>query len=275
MSTQFDYFGGVDFSGGREPLGNLWSAVGVERDGRLCIVDLRPHAFREDLLHFLCRDLDALVDSAGAGEGSRRRALWGMDFPFSLPGDVATALMGRSGPVEWREQVDWLAYQSAADLEASARPHRQVMRAIDPPGAMAPLNIRLLKQTLAGARLLDELVRQQGAAVVPQMEAGDAPCVFIEVYPSATGADVGLKPRRPARAGHVRARPKMLAPCMTFAHPSLEAAAVTLEDAWDATLACLTAWLVRDDLNQPRRLGRHDAGTLAREGWIYRHPDAI
>ena len=111
----------------------------------------------------------------------------------------------------------------------------------------------------------------------PQMggEVDAARCVFVEVYPSATGADMGLKPRRPGKAGQVRARPKLLSGHLSFEHPSLEAAAVTLEDAWDAVLACLTAWLVRDDLEQPRRVGGHDAGVIAREGWIYRHPQAV
>ncbi|MFA9477027.1 DUF429 domain-containing protein [Phycisphaerales bacterium AB-hyl4] len=262
--SNFDYFGGVDFSGGREPLANLWSAVGVERDDRLHIVDLRPHAFREDLRHFLCHPpIDA------------ERGLWGMDFPFSLPCAVSDALMNHEGPATWQAQVEWLAFQTPGDVETMAKPHRQTLRAIDPPGAMAALNLRLLKQTVAGARLLNELLHQEGAAVAPQMPIGTAKCVFIEVYPSATAKDLSLKGRKPNRPGQARARPEMLEPWLRFEHPSLAATAVTLEDAWDAVIACLTAWLVRDDLNQPTRVGKHEPAAVEREGWMYRHPEAV
>jgi hypothetical protein len=62
---------------------------------------------------------------------------------------------------------------------------------------------------------------------------------------------------------------------MTFAHPSLEAIACTLEDARDACIACLVAFLCRADLDQPHRLGRVPADLLALEGWIYRPPAAV
>ena len=51
--------------------------------------------------------------------------------------------------------------------------------------------------------------------------------------------------------------------------------AVTLEDAWDATVACLTAWLARDDLHQPFRATDHPRATLELEGWIYRPPATL
>jgi|GEM_PF-6896668 len=47
----------------------------------------------------------------------------------------------------------------------------------------------------------------------------------------------------------------------------------TIEDAWDVVLACLTAYLVKHNLDQPTRLS---ATTLRnQEGWIYRHPQMI
>ena len=55
----------------------------------------------------------------------------------------------------------------------------------------------------------------------------------------------------------------------------MEACACTLEDARDACIAALVAFLCRDDLDQPHRLGRVPADRLALEGWIYRPPAAI
>jgi hypothetical protein len=55
----------------------------------------------------------------------------------------------------------------------------------------------------------------------------------------------------------------------------MEATAVTLEDAWDAVLACLTAYLVREDLEQPSRVGTIAPEVVKVEGWIYRHPKVV
>ena len=73
----------------------------------------------------------------------------------------------------------------------------------------------------------------------------------------------------------MRSRPAALKPFMTFAHPSLEACACTLEDARDACIACLVAFLCRGDLDQPYRLGPVSPELLALEGWIYRPPAAL
>ena len=56
----YAWFGGIDFSGAREPLANLWSAVGEERAGKLHIRWLQPHPFREDLRTYVAGAL-ALV----------------------------------------------------------------------------------------------------------------------------------------------------------------------------------------------------------------------
>ena len=49
----------------------------------------------------------------------------------------------------------------------------------------------------------------------------------------------------------------------------------TLEDAWDAVIACLTAYLARHDLEQPFRLHPGEREAFEHEGWIYRAPDAV
>jgi hypothetical protein len=51
--------------------------------------------------------------------------------------------------------------------------------------------------------------------------------------------------------------------------------AVTLEDAWDATIACVSAFLARDDLGQPFRATSHPERTVRLEGWIYRPPASL
>ena len=87
--TDVRWFGGIDFSGAREPLSTLWTAVGEERDGKLCIVSVCPHPYRADLAAFV-------------GEGWRRHAgvdegtpiVWGADFPFGVPREALARMEG-------------------------------------------------------------------------------------------------------------------------------------------------------------------------------------
>jgi hypothetical protein len=149
-------------------------------------------------------------------------------------------------------------------------------RLTDAGGAMAPFDLRLYRQTVEGIRCLHELRDAASVSILPVAPDADAPTVVLEVYPSQSIKDLGIKGGKlPFRAGEVRARPMALRPYLTFDHPSLEAIAVTLEDARDAVMACLTAYLCRDDLDQPRRLGRAPDEALALEGWIYRPPLAL
>jgi hypothetical protein len=98
----------------------------------------------------------------------------------------------------------------------------------------------------------------------------------VEVYPSGAAHELGLPRRRaPSRPGEVRARAAALRTFLTFADPGCEAIAVTLEDAWDATVACLAAWLCRGDLEQPFHASGHPADELRLEGWIYRPPATL
>lgn len=270
----FDYFGGVDFSGAKEPLDNLWCVLGCERDGKLHVLDLRPLPFREDLAQHVSagwREVHGVREGAGV--------LWGVDFPLGLP--IAAAMMllpaaGTGAEPTWAAVVKAVAEAAGADaVRASCEGMSKAGRQTDAAsGSMAPLDLRLYKQTVEGLRWLDELSRSCEVAVLPQRPSDSAGCTLIEVYPSVTRTDLGIKPGRvPRRPGEVRARPAALSTWVTFEHPAMEATAVAIEDAWDAVMACLTAWLVREDLDQPARVGADKAAKI--EGWIYRIPQAV
>jgi hypothetical protein len=262
------HYGGIDWSGAKEPLSNLWSAVGVEHDGRLHVLSLRPHPFRRDLQDYV---IGGWRDEIGAP--AEAPCLWGADFPFGIPLAAAEALAGQADG--WRSVAAALASEEPAALAESIKPFAKTLRQHDVASALAPLDLRLHKQTLAGLRWLLELADEQEADLRPISRKPAATTTLIEVYPSITRTDLSLKaPRKPRRPGEVRARPAALRDLVSFAHPSLQAAAVTLEDAWDATLACLTAYLVREDLDQPARLAPQAQATWSCEGWIYRHPQA-
>jgi hypothetical protein len=264
------YFGGIDFSGAREPLSNLWSAVGEEHAGRLRIRSLAPHPFRADLAHFVTEGWRGAVAA-----DARAPILWGADFPFGLPAAAAEHLPGLRER-SWRGVAAWVADRPPDEVRAALPGMAKAGRVTDSGGAMAPLDLRLYRQTVEGIRFLYEIRDGGDVSILPVAPRSDAATVVIEVYPSGTVRDLGLKGSRvPSRPGEVRARPAALRPYLEFEHPSLEQAACVLEDARDAVLACLTAWLCRDDPDQPARLARADPETIGIEGWIFRPPLAL
>lgn len=268
--TPFRYFGGIDFSGAKEPLSNLWTAVGEERDGRLCIVSLCPHPFRADLAAFVA---EGWRRHAQPEDGAR--ILWGADFPFGIPAEASAGLQGvreRS----WRGVAAWIADRPPDELKDALPGFGKAPRRTDTGGALAPLDLRLYRQTAEGIRFLWELRDAAEVSVVPVAPREDADTVIIEVYPSGAVKELGMKGSRvPSRPGEVRARPAAFRPFLAFDHPCLEAAACTLEDARDACIACLVAYQCRDDLDQPFRLDRAPAELIRTEGWIYRPPAAL
>jgi hypothetical protein len=139
-----------------------------------------------------------------------------------------------------------------------------------------PLDLRNYRQTVEGMRWLHELREEGDLSVHPQEPIPDATVTLIEVLPTATVHEMGLPRRRaPSRPGEARARAAALRTFLRFSDPTHEASAVVIEDAWDATLACLTAWLARDDLDQPTRIAAVAPERLAIEGWIYRAPSTL
>ena len=268
--TPFRYFGGIDFSGAREPLSNLWSAVGEERDGRLCIVSLCPHPFRADLGSFVA---EGWRRHAGADEGAR--VLWGADFPFGLPAEAVDAIEGLRER-SWRGVASWVADRPPDEVRNGLGGFGKAPRRTDAGGALPPLDLRLYRQTVEGIRFLWELRDQADVSIPPVAPRADAESAIVEVYPSGAVKDLGMKGSRvPSRPGEVRARPAAFRPYLSFDHPSMEAAACTLEDARDAVLACLVSYLCRADLDQPFRLDRAPRELVELEGWIYRPPAAL
>jgi hypothetical protein len=268
--TDFSYFGGIDFSGAREPLSNLWAAVGREREGKLEIVSLCPIPFREDLRAHVAGHWRR---HAGAEEGDA--ILWGADFPFGVPAEAAARIAGARAP-EWASLAAWVADRPPDEVRGAMQDLHKTLRRTDTGGALAPFDLRLYRQTLEGLRFLHELRDEAAVSILPQAPREGAATVLIEVYPGGAAKDLGIRGGRvPSRPGESRARPAALKPFMTFAHPSMEACACTLEDARDACIACLVAFLCRADLDQPHRLARIPPELLMLEGWIYRPPAAV
>ena len=268
MPEPFTYFGGVDFSGAKEPLANLWTAVGREVEGKLEIVSLRPHAFRADLGAFVVEGWRGAV-----GAGGDERVLWGVNCPLGLPAAAAEhVLEGRSG---WERLLAWVADRPADEVRDAVPDEKRGSRLTDAGVGPSPFDLRLYKLAVEGIRWLHELREESELAVCPQ-DPRPAPSTLIEVSPGFTAQELGLPRRRaPGRPGEVRARAAAMRTFLRFSTSEQEAIAVTLEDAWDAMASCLTAYLTREDLEQPFRTGDPPRETIAMEGWIYRAPATL
>jgi hypothetical protein len=270
MPDIFAFFGGIDFSGAKEPLSNLWTAVGREEEGRLRILSLRPHPFRADLCSFVAEGWRGAV-----GAGVDETVLWGADFPFGFPAAAAAHVLG-GAEARWERLIEWVADRPADEVRDAVPDELRGPRLTDTGGAMSPFDLRLYKQAVEGMRWLQLLRDTTEVSICPQSVRDDATSVLLEVYPSATAHELGLPRRRaPGRPGEVRARAAALRTFLRFADSEYEAIAVSLEDAWDATIACLTAFLARDDLHQPFRATDHPRPAVELEGWIYRPPATL
>lgn len=268
MAESFSFFGGVDFSGAKEPLSNLWTAVGRDDGGKLRILSLRPHAFRADLGAFVGDGWRAI-----AGADPEALALWGVNFPFGFPEEATRHLL--EGSAEWERLIAWVADRPPDEVRGAVPEALRAARVTDGGIAPSPFDLRLYKQVVEGIRWLHDLRDRVEVSVHPQAPRPDA-CTLVEVNAAATVQELGLPRRRaPGRAGETRARAAALRTFLCFDHPEQEATAVTLEDAWDAVVSCLTAYLAREDLDQPYRLHPLRRTTIGTEGWIYRAPATL
>lgn len=269
--AELDFFGGISFSGAREPLANVWSVVGQERAGKLHVLHACPHAFRADLLSHVAGEWRAVV-----GAADDARILWGAPFPLGLPAAVAGRVSPTTQTASWAALLAWVADRPADEVRDQFPDLHRATRRTDTSGNPPPLDARQYKQTIEGLHWLVALREEADVSVLPQAPSPEAATTLIEVNPAATLRDLGIRCRRaPSRPGEVRARPAALRPFVTFADPLLESLVITLENAWDAAFAGLTAHLAHTDLDQARRVSRETPETLALEGWVYRAPAAV
>jgi hypothetical protein len=267
LSTSFDFFGGIDFSGAREPLQNLWSAIGRESSGKLEIVSLRPHAFRADLASYVAAEWRTAIDVPESA-----RILWGVAFPLGLPASAARHLLGHE--VRWQDVLPWVADRPPDEIRNAVPDPLREPRVTDAGLGPSPLDARNYKLAVEGIRWLHDLREGTDVAVHPQAPNDEAATSLIEVNPTASAHELGLPRRRaPGRPGEGRARAAALRTFLTFSDRQCEALAVTLEDPWDATLSCLTAFLAHHDIGQPARLAERALPQVRLEGWVYRIPD--
>jgi hypothetical protein len=270
---------GVDFSGARQPAELIWVAECRPRRNALELLSLRPMS---ELVE--ARDRADVLSELACRIGESRDALWGIDFPFALPIEIAP---------DYREQLQWLAdwpgdaYALGRECVRRARqlgPKLHIRRQTDVE-TKTPFDCyhyRIVCQTFHGMRdVLRPLSREPRVAVIPfdypRLERSETTAVVVEACPGSTLKRLGLPhnrykqptggrltaARRPTRAtildglsGLVAVAPEERLRMMT--NPG--------GDALDAVIAAAGSWQCWRDLDHAA-VARHDR--YPREGRVF------
>ncbi len=193
---------GIDFSGAEKAGDAIWIAEGRLDGVRARIEDCRPASQLPGSGCERGRCLPALV----AFIAGQRAAVFGCDFPFSLPA-------GMIEETNWRAFALTLAdrFPTAESFLADCRSRgggREIRRACDRESRVpfAAYNLRIYRQTYHGIRdVLAPLLRDDGAVVLPM----DAPRTglpwLIETCPASTLKHAGLYPSYKGKSSAARA----------------------------------------------------------------------
>lgn len=186
---------GVDFSGSKTACRKIWISEGiVNDDGTLYISACYPVS---ELAADGAKDRDSCLLRLRSLIAKSRKAIFGMDFPFSLPQKL---LSSPGTSPDWRSLILDFAerYSSPEQFREemkSLAPDRELKRLTDAE-VKAPFcvyNLRLYRQTYYGIRnVLRPLVVEDLACVLPMQEpASDKPWL-IEICPASTLKKEGL-----------------------------------------------------------------------------------
>ena len=171
-------FIGIDFSGATDAGRKIWLAVGHEWQGSLHI----DWCFRAADLPDGGEDRDTALRAVCSFLLGQRAAIAGCDFPFALH-------RSQMNSVDWQSWlVQNVAPQKSADNWREAlRGERELRRATDNEmkTPMAPLNLRVYRQTFHGLRGLLHPLVQQGACVLPMMTAQPESLWLVETCPAS------------------------------------------------------------------------------------------
>lgn len=117
----------------------------------------------------------AILDSVRESRSDGRRHLWRIDAPFGLP--LACFADGRpeglsAGELDWRAIATWVAsfptaraWRSAMRESSRREPRRACDRVLQTP--MAPMNLRVFKQTFTVIREILVPLADEGVAIMP------------------------------------------------------------------------------------------------------------
>lgn len=244
---------GVDFSGARAPAELIWIAECRPRGERLDLLSLAPMSKLSD-----ATARDAVLAELVRRIAGSNDALWGIDFPFALPLEIAPG---------YRAQLEWLAdwpgdaYALGRECvrrakERGPRLHLRRQTDIETKTPFDCYHYRIVCQTFHGMRdVLRPLADSPGVAVIPfdGERLDTAGVVVVEACPGSTLKRLGLPHQRykqPAGGRLTPVRQRTRATILAGLAPLLSitrAQRGTIMrngggDALDAVVAAVGAW---------------------------------
>jgi hypothetical protein len=260
---------GVDFSGARDAGRRIWLARCSIGEGALNLEDL----FQAESLPGSGRERGLSHRALAAFIGEQEDGIFGLDFPFSLPGDL---IKGKS----WDEFVLTFSktYASPEDFRELCRSQasgRELRRHtdIESKTPFSPYNLRIFRQTYFGIRdVLATLVRTYKARILPMQQPLDDKAWVLEICPASTLEKQNIKRPYKGRADNRRAaRRKILEAIEGNCNLKVAGSAIraTIEsdiggDALDSVVAALATF------NAFRNSFVPDASCpYELEGWVY------
>lgn len=198
MSVTRDRIFGIDFSGAQTPGEDIWITEAAYSGGKLEIKDCRPAIDIFNLSPNSSRD--QVYDELKVLISNQSSAIFGLDFPFSLPKPVIPNYNS------WREHLDRLPQHwgdSSPDgfrkncvgrAQASLGESAYLRRETDwRYGGQCPYQHQIVHQSFYGQRdLLAPLITNDNARALPMQSRGGNLPWLVEVYPAATLGVSGL-----------------------------------------------------------------------------------
>lgn len=247
MKARFGRFIGVDFSGARDAGKAIWIAEGCPVDGGLEIERLR----RASDLPDGGTDRSAALIALRTHLADQDNALIGLDFPFSLPGELVDApdwagfARGFAGRYSDPEAFRDACRGRTGGKELKRRTDRRTAT------PFCAYNLRLYRQTYWGiAQILSPLATDSRVAIVPVLDRPGASATLAETCPASSLKRLDCyRPYKGREPALVEARRSILGRLEREGLRCSDAIGSTAVedsggDALDALIAAMTMWRV-------------------------------
>ena len=263
---------GIDFSGACDAGKKIWVTEGTEKNGALCI----KGCLRGNDLPGSATDRWRSLKALRAYILSRPNSAFGLDFPFSLPGDLishqslieflAAFPNAYKNPDKFRD----LCLASAGGREKRRKTEAQAE------APFSPYNLRIYKQTFFGiSAVLSPLVRDDLARILPVQKPSPRKPILLEICPASTLKRLrlyGHKYKGTSRA-HLGARAQILEHLvekvpLRFQRPGIRGRVVE-DRGGDALDSVVAAIAVHRALKREPKLSPEDRKIMAIEGFVY------
>jgi hypothetical protein len=260
---------GVDFSGARDAGRRIWIARCKIGEDAVNLLDLLP----AESLPGSGRARELSYRALASCIGKQKDAVFGLDFPFSLPGGLIRAKTWKEFVLTFEE-----TYKGPEDFRKLCRSGakgRDLKRRTDmvSRAPFSPYNLRLFRQTYFGIKdVLTALVRTGAACILPMQQPLHGKAWVVEICPASTLKKENLRmPYKGRGNNRMAARRKILEALeenlqLRVVTPAIRSKIISEigGDALDSVIAAVATF------NAQRNSFLLDTSSpYDREGWVY------